>query len=65
MKIKIYYPVLALFLFVLIAAFSFSNEGEKPSNNEVIKFSHQLHGEMMSCAECHTGVVESSSLSDR
>ncbi len=66
MKTKFYY-ITALGLLSLVWVFNpmSSKADEKPSNKDIIKFSHSFHAEMeVACADCHNAVPESASLSD-
>lgn len=67
MKSKYIYSVITLFLIAFFGVTAFtgsSQEGNEKSNEDIIKFSHSLHTQMTDCASCHSGVTESTSLSD-
>jgi c(7)-type cytochrome triheme protein len=68
MKLKYTYYTLALCItgFLFLTAF-YSNDDSKPGerNDRIIKFSHSLHTDLVTCAECHSKVVQSTSLKDR
>lgn len=51
----------------LLLLVAFSGEQSEPleSNKDLIKFSHSLHNELVGCADCHSSVAESISLTDR
>jgi len=65
MKIKHLYLIFSigiiLFLSLTAAMYTGSDE-ECKKNDKVIKFSHKVHGELLECADCHTGAVESTDL---
>ncbi|NWF50843.1 MAG: cytochrome C [Ignavibacteriaceae bacterium] len=69
MRIKLIYLNLVIILigFLVVSAFVMNDrEGSEYSDNsERIKFSHQLHADAMSCADCHSSVISSTSLKDR
>jgi hypothetical protein len=67
MKTKFLYTiVIAVISSIWIFYPNNSGADEKPINKDIIKFSHQLHKEAdVSCADCHSGVSESTSLTDR
>ena len=51
--------------FLMFAAFLNQNSDPIKSNKDLIKFSHSLHSELVECADCHSSVAESISLTDR
>lgn len=58
--------LVAAVAFLLVSAFSVTQKKiPAAGNEEVIKFSHQLHADLVDCASCHQGVTESKSLKDR
>ncbi|MBN1301523.1 MAG: cytochrome c3 family protein [Melioribacteraceae bacterium] len=67
MKTKVFYISLFAALTALWFAGSVNSIADDlKSNKNIIKFSHQLHTELeVGCADCHTGVPESTALSDR
>ena len=50
---------------LLFAAFLNQQSDPVKSNKDLIKFSHSLHNELVECADCHSAVSESTSLTDR
>lgn len=50
---------------LLMVAFSGEQSESVESNKDLIKFSHSLHNELVDCADCHSTVAESISLTDR
>lgn len=54
---------------MLIGAFSFysfdNGEPKEKLNKNIIKFSHEIHAEVMSCADCHSNVTEAKALNER
>ncbi len=67
MKSKILYLTIVLSLLAIWFINPGSAEADDlPANKDLIKFSHSLHAEVeIECADCHSGVTESTSLSDR
>ncbi len=68
MKIKQFYILIliAAVIMLLLSAFNSSQvNDEKPRNEGIIKFSHQLHADLDECQNCHSAVTESTSISDR
>jgi hypothetical protein len=63
---NLYITTIAIAAAVLLFA-AFLNQSSEPmqSNKELIKFSHSLHSEQVECADCHSTVSESTSLTDR
>jgi len=63
---NLYITTIAIAAAVLLFA-AFLNQSSEPmqSNKELIKFSHSLHSELVECADCHSTVAESTSLTDR
>ena len=67
MKAKYFYStvIILLSLFTVFNPTK-SSADEQPGNKDLIKFSHRFHIEMeTACTDCHTGVPESTSLSDK
>jgi hypothetical protein len=68
MKIKYIYiflvPAVIISLF-LTAFFSTPANSDEKKNDKLIKFSHSLHADLTTCGECHSKVLESTSLKDR
>ncbi len=50
---------------LMIVAFSGEQTDPVKSNKDLIKFSHTLHSDLVECADCHSSVAESISLTDR
>ncbi|MFA3782386.1 cytochrome c3 family protein [Melioribacteraceae bacterium 4301-Me] len=70
MKPKYFYIVVSVIIigFLAIAASSTNSNVQEKSktNKEIIKFSHKVHLDAsVNCADCHTKVPESTSLSDK
>lgn len=68
MKIKQVYIIIlsAALLFLMFSAFnSYGLLNFSPANDGIIKFSHKLHSELVSCQECHSSVENAVSLNDR
>lgn len=69
MRIKYIYPFLLLgvMIFLTITAFlgKVSSDDELISNENIINFSHSFHSELSECSDCHSSVLESTSLKDR
>jgi hypothetical protein len=69
MKIKYIYLFFlpAAVLFLAFSAFLNADRHEdgKKRNDEIIKFSHSLHADLAECQDCHSKVLESTSLKDR
>ncbi len=68
MKSKHFYSIILIITiaFLGIAAISEDKAGDgEKSNKDVIKFSHEVHSEVSSCADCHTNVAGSEKLTDR
>ncbi|MBU0560820.1 MAG: cytochrome C [Bacteroidetes bacterium] len=68
MKTKQFYFLLfaVISLSLFLAAFNGESNSVPDNNKSVIKFSHQFHLEMdLDCVACHTGVSESTALTDR
>ena len=65
MKIKQVYLIISA-AFIVIMIFSAFNGSKllnySASNEGIIKFSHQLHADLVSCEDCHSAVVNSTSL---
>lgn len=63
------YTYLAVFILgisvIFVTAFTTQEEPQEKTNESIIIFSHSLHAELSDCESCHTGVLESESLSDR
>ena len=51
--------------FLIFVAFLAQDSESTQRNNELIKFSHSLHSDLVECADCHSSVNESNSLTDR
>lgn len=67
MKVKQIYILISIaaLLVLMLSAFNSSPvNDDKPRNEGIIKFSHQLHAELDECQNCHSAVVNSSSLTD-
>jgi nitrate/TMAO reductase-like tetraheme cytochrome c subunit len=68
MKLKTFYSVLVLVSasVLFITAFTGKNSGDPVlTNKDLINFSHSIHSELVSCADCHSTVASSTSLKDR
>jgi hypothetical protein len=68
MKLKTIYSVLVIVAasFLFIVAFSSKSAGDPVlTNKDLINFSHSLHADLVECADCHSSVSGSTSLSDR
>lgn len=68
MKLKSFYSVIVLLAaaFLFAAAFTGKNSDEPVlTNKDLINFSHSLHAELVECADCHSAVGKSTSLTDR
>jgi hypothetical protein len=50
---------------LLFAAFLNQPAELLQTNKDLIKFSHSLHGDLAECKDCHSSVLESTSLKDR
>jgi hypothetical protein len=61
------YSLIAASALVFFTMTAFTLDHHEDGNNKLIKFSHQFHiGDVeVACEDCHTGVTESTSLSDR
>ena len=67
MKIKYFYTAVALAItvFLTVTAFTSGGQGEgEKTNKDLIKFSHKTHADVVECADCHTAVSESTTLTD-
>ena len=67
MKIAyIYFTALtAAIAFLLLSAFNMGNPvDDNEGNNQVIKFSHSLHKDLVDCSTCHSAAATSTSLKD-
>ncbi len=64
--IKIY-SLIAVSILIFLPMTALTLDHHEEGNSKIIKFSHQLHvGDVeVACEDCHTGVLESTSLSDR
>ncbi|HEY7752101.1 MAG TPA: cytochrome c3 family protein, partial [Ignavibacteriaceae bacterium] len=65
---KTFYSVLVLVSasVLFITAFTGKNSGDPVlTNKDLINFSHSIHSELVSCADCHSTVASSTSLKDR
>ena len=64
--IKIY-TLFAVSLVIFLSMTALALDHHEEGNSKIIKFSHQLHinDVEVACEDCHTGVMESTSLSDR
>ena len=65
MRLKNIYILLAAVSIIFLAFFSKEPDDENRTNKDVINFSHSLHSDMAECSDCHTAVLESTSLNDR
>ena len=69
MKIKYIYILLILGItsFLTLTAFISKGSviGDFKDNKNIMNFSHSFHSEVAECADCHSSVLESTSLSDR
>jgi hypothetical protein len=65
MRLKNIYILLAAVSIIFLAFFSKESDDENRTNKDVINFSHSFHLDMAECGDCHTAVLESTSLNDR
>jgi hypothetical protein len=65
--IKKFYIIVFLTAVTVLLFAAFLSQGSEPmqNNQDLIKFSHSLHSDLVECADCHSAVVESTSLNDR
>lgn len=65
--LKLFYINITAVLILFFISTAFLSNGDDPvqKNDELINFSHSLHYDFVSCDECHSTVVESTSLKDR
>lgn len=65
--IKKFYIIVFLTAVSVLLFAAFLSQGSEPmqNNKDLIKFSHSLHSDLVECADCHSAVVESTSLKDR
>lgn len=65
MKTKYYYSAFVLPILALLFIAAFTNNKSSinsAGNEEIIKFSHKLHAELVDCKTCHNAVLNSVSL---
>lgn len=65
MNIKHLYILVSVSVILVIILSAFNSKGVisyNSSNDRIIKFSHQAHADLMSCEDCHSSVVGSTSL---
>ena len=65
MRLKNIYILLAAVSIIFLAFFSKEPDDENRTNKDVINFSHSLHSDLAECSDCHSAVLESTSLNDR
>ncbi len=65
MRLKYTYIVLGMISVVFLALFGKQPIDERTTNKELINFSHSFHLEIAECTDCHSAVLESTSLNDR
>jgi hypothetical protein len=67
MKTKQIYFSLAILVvaFLSFSAFTSRSHLNTGANSKVIKFSHELHSAVVACEDCHSGVMDASSLNTR
>jgi hypothetical protein len=69
MKIKYIYLLASVFSVAFLTLTAFTGEqsldDEIITNKDLINFSHSLHSDLAECADCHSSVMQSSTLDDR
>ena len=69
MKIKHTYSLLAVSIIAFLSLTAFfgkgSSDSEMNGNKNLINFSHSFHKDIAECSDCHSAVLESTSLQDR